>query len=161
MIRPATHDDAESLVRIYNYYITDTIISFEEEPIASEEMAKRIVETTSSSMPWLVLEQDGQAIGYAYATVWKRRRAYRYSAESTVYLLPGQSGHGYGSRLYEALFAQLKEKGFHTVIGGIALPNPESVALHEKFGMTKVAHFKEVGFKFGQWIDVGYWEGLL
>lgn len=161
MIRPATQEDAASIVSIYNHYITNTIVSFEEEPISSEEMAKRIGETTSSSMPWLVLEQEGQVIGYTYATTWKRRSAYRYSAEITIYLAPGQSGHGFGSRLYEAVFAQLREKGFHTVIGGIALPNPESVALHEKFGMTKVAHFKEVGFKFGQWIDVGYWEGLL
>ena len=161
MIRPVTRDDVESIVIIYNYYIINSTVTFEEEPISSDEMANRIVETTSNSMPWLVFEQEGKVIGYAYATLWKRRSAYRFSAESTIYLAPDQNRQGVGSQLYEALFIQLRQKGFHTVIGGIALPNPASVALHEKFRMTKVAHFKEVGFKFGQWIDVGYWECLL
>ena len=82
-------------------------------------------------------------------------------SKSAVYLAPDLVGRGLGTKLYEVLLAQLKEKGFHAVIGGIALPNPASIALHEKFGMKKVAHFKEVGFKFGKWIDVGYWEGVL
>lgn len=161
MIRSATRADAESIARIYNHYVLNTTITFEEEAVSSEEMAGRITEVASSSLPWVVLEQDGQLAGYAYATKWKGRCAYRSSVESTVYLAPDLGGRGLGTKLYEVLLAQLKEKGFHAVIGGIALPNPSSIALHEKFGMTKVAHFKEVGFKFGQWIDVGYWEGLL
>ena len=160
-IRPATVDDAEAVTRIYNHYIRDTVVTFEEDAVSIQEMADRLGKTTASSLPWFVAEQNGSALGYAYASTWNGRCAYRFSAEVTVYLSPGEEGKGLGSKLYETLFARLKDKGIHTVIGGIALPNPASIALHEKFGMTKVAHFKEVGFKFGQWIDVGYWQGLL
>jgi L-amino acid N-acyltransferase YncA len=161
MIRPATRADAEAIARIYNYYISNTTISFEEEAVSSEQMADRIAEVTSSGLPRLVLEQDGQLAGYAYATKWKERSAYRFTAESTVYLAPELVGRGLGTQLYQVLLRKLKEKGFHAVIGVIALPNPASIALHEKFGMTKAAHFREVGFKLGRWIDVGYWEGVL
>jgi len=160
-LRTATRADAESIARIYNHYVANTTITFEEEAVSTGEMADRIAEVASSSLPWLVLEQDGQIAGYAYATKWKERSAYRYTVEITIYLAPGLGGQGLGMQLYQVLFAHLKEAGFHAVIGVIALPNPASIALHEKFGMTKVAHFKEVGFKFGQWIDVGYWEGVL
>ncbi len=161
MIRSASRADAESIARIYNYYVANTSITFEEQAVSPEEMAERITGVTSSGLPWLVLEQEGRLAGYAYATKWKERAAYRFTVEVTIYLAPGLGGGGLGTKLYEVLLAQLKEKGFHAVIGVIALPNPASVALHEKFGMTKVAHFKEVGFKFGRWIDVGYWEGVL
>jgi len=161
LIRAATENDAESIVRIYNHYVLNTTITFEEDSVSSQEMASRIAEVTSNALPWLVVEQDGEVVGYAYATKWKGRCAYRYSVETTVYLAPGFGRRGLGSRLYEVLLAQLRERGFHAAMGGIALPNPQSIALHEKFGMTKVAHFKEVGFKFGQWLDVGYWECLL
>lgn len=161
MIRPATADDAESIVRIYNHYVMNTTITFEEESVSAQEMAGRIAEIALNALPWLVVEQDGEVVGYAYASKWKGRCAYRFSVETTVYLAPGLGGRGLGSRLYEVLLAQLKDKGLHAAIGGIALPNPQSIALHEKFGMTKVAHFKEVGFKFRQWLDVGYWQCLL
>jgi L-amino acid N-acyltransferase YncA len=161
MIRSATRADAESIASIYNHYVINTTISFEEKPVSPEEMAERIADVTSCGLPWLVLEQDGQTSGYAYAMKWKGREAYRFAVEISVYLEPELVGGGLGTKLYEVLLGQLKEKGFHAAIGGIALPNPASVALHEKFGMTKVAHFKEVGFKFGRWIDVGYWEGVL
>jgi len=79
----------------------------------------------------------------------------------SVYLAPEQTGKGAGSRLYTELFLRLSALGYHVVIGAITLPNPASIALHEKFGMEKVGHFKEVGFKFGKWVDVGYWQGIL
>ena len=97
-------------------------------------------------------------VGYAYATKWKERSAYRFSAEVSVYLSNQVQGRGLGASLYETLFSKLKEGGINTVIGGITLPNPASVALHEKMGMKKVAHFENVGFKFNQWQDVGYWQ---
>jgi L-amino acid N-acyltransferase YncA len=161
LIRPATLDDAEAVARIYNHYIRDTIVTFEEDVVSIQEMAGRLGKVTAGSLPWVVVEESGSVLGYAYASTWHGRCAYRFSTEITVYLAPGAQGKGLGSKLYDTLFARLKDKGIHTVIGGIALPNPASVALHEKFGMTQVAHFKEVGFKFGQWIDVGYWQGLL
>jgi phosphinothricin acetyltransferase len=158
VIRNAVEGDAESIARIYNYYVLNTIVTFEETADSAQEMAARIAEVQSVPLPWLVAELDGNVVGYAYASKWKGRRGYRYSVESTVYLDPGSVRKKIGSKLYEQLFAHLRESGLHVAIGGIALPNDASVALHEKFGMLKVAEFKEVGFKFAKWIDVGYWE---
>jgi L-amino acid N-acyltransferase YncA len=123
-------------------------------------MLQRIRETTQS-LPWLVWEEDGRLLGFCYASKWKGRCAYRYSAGSTVYLHPASVGKGIGSQLYEALLTELRGRQIHTVIGGIALPNEASVALHERFGFEKVAHFKEVGRKFDEWIDIGYWQLIL
>ncbi|MEQ9004155.1 MAG: N-acetyltransferase family protein [Pseudomonadales bacterium] len=157
-LRPATAADAEALARIYNPYILDTIITFEETAITAAEMARRVAEVDGYGLPWLVAEHAGAVVGYAYATRWRTRHAYRFAVESTVYLGPEAIGRGIGTQLYEALFEALRQRGTHAVIGGIALPNDASVGLHEKLGMRKVAHFPEVGFKFGRWIDVGYWQ---
>ena len=102
--------------------------------------------------------EDNQIIGYAYASKWKERSAYRFSAETSVYLDINQIGKGIGSKLYEYLLNEIKKLEIHSVIGGISLPNKPSQLLHEKFGYKKVAHYKEIGFKFNQWIDVGYWQ---
>ena len=161
VIRSIHSGDAAAIARIYNHYVVNTTVSFEEQPVSVEEMRDRITEVTSADLPWLVIEQDGQLAGYAYASKWKGRCAYRFSVEVSVYLDPAVARRGLGSRLYQALFAALRERGVHVAIGGIAQPNPASVALHEKFGMQKVAHFKEVGFKFNQWLDVGYWQIVL
>ena len=157
MIRPATEADAQAICNIYNPYISDTFITFEEEPVSVEEMTQRIRETIPT-LPWIVIEDGGQVVGYAYASRWKPRCAYRYSVETTVYLSAAATGKGFGSLLYEHLIAELRQHSIHSLIGGIALPNAASVSLHEKFNFEKVAHFKEVGWKFNQWIDVGYWE---
>jgi phosphinothricin acetyltransferase len=124
-------------------------------------MRRRMDDVFAASLPWLVAESDGHIRGYAYATKWKARSAYRFSVETTVYLADGLGRQGLGSRLYEELFRLLKKQGIHAAIGGIALPNDASVALHEKLGMRKVAHFEQVGFKFGKWVDVAYWERFL
>jgi L-amino acid N-acyltransferase YncA len=158
MIRPVTENDSEVITRIYNHYILNTIITFEVQEVSAQEIARRIAEITSASLPYLVTEHDGQVVGYAYASKWKSRFAYRFSVECTVYIDPAFPGKGFGSALYRVLLEQLRERGIHAAIGGIALPNPVSVALHEKLGFKKVAHFSEVGFKFDKWIDVGYWE---
>ena len=145
---------------IYNYYIANTTVTFEEEPVSIQEMKERIA-AVQEKYPWLVYEQDGEVIGYAYASAWKSRCAYRYSVESSVYLKNGLSRKGIGSALYGELLSRLKDMGLHGVIGGMALPNDECLALHKKFGFEPVAHFKEVGFKFNKWIDVAYWEKIL
>ena len=160
-IRSATAADAEDLARIDNYYITDTIVTFEEDPVDAASMAARVAEVTAASLPWIVLEEEKEVLGYAYASNWKRRPGYRFSVESTVYLAPGAQGKGLGTLLYKRLLSILDEGPAHLVIGGIALPNPASVALHERLGFEKVAHFKEVGRKFHRWIDVGYWQLML
>lgn len=161
MLRHATPTDAAAIAAIYNYYITDTIVTFEEEPLSPGEMGRRISLTTGDGFPWLVWVEDGRVLGYAYAGRWKTRRSYRHSAEATVYLDRTATGRGIGTRLYTAVIAALKEMNLHVVIGGVALPNPASEALHDRLGFRKTAHFHEVGWKFGRWIDVGYWELIL
>lgn len=160
MLRNAVIDDALEICKIYNYYIENTIISFEEVPVSVEEMKNRIREVTEK-YPWLVCEKNGSIAGYAYASKWKDRTAYRYSAESSIYLAQDAVGQGIGNKLYKALISRISGMSIHSVIGGIALPNPASVALHEKLGFKKVACFKEIGRKFSQWIDVGYWELII
>lgn len=157
-IRVSERKDAGALAAIYNHYVKESTITFEEEPVTAAEMARRVEEVQSASFPWLIAESEGRVAGYAYATHWKLRSAYRFSVEITVYIAPAALGQGIGSMLYEQLFNHLQVLGVHVVIGGIALPNPASIALHEKFGLRKVAHFQEGGFKFGRWIDVGYWQ---
>lgn len=161
LIRDADSSDALHIAAIYNYYISNTVVTFEEAEVSTEEMAGRLIETAEQELPYLVAEVDHQVVGFAYASKWKGRCAYRYSVEITVYLAADKTGSGVGSLLYTALFKRLEELGYKTAIGGISLPNPGSIALHEKFGMEKVAHFKRVGFKFDDWVDVGYWQGQL
>jgi L-amino acid N-acyltransferase YncA len=158
VIRQALASDAAAISRIYNHYVLDTVITFEEQPVSFGEMTERIAEVTSSSLPWLIAEQDDSLLGYAHASKWKGRCAYRFSVETTIYLAPPCFGRGIGTSLYQLLLKQLRDLGRHVAIGGIALPNAASVALHEKLGFRKVAQFAEVGFKFGKWIDVGYWQ---
>jgi len=158
MIRNARSNDAPQIADIYRHYVESTAISFEEVPVTVTEMAGRIEAVQALALPWVVAEQDGVITGYAYATAWKARHAYRHSVEITVYLRPDTLATGLGTALYAALFEQLQKRPIHAVVACIALPNAHSVALHEKFGMRKVAHFPEVGYKFGQWRDVGYWQ---
>ena len=160
-IREATPRDAEGIAAIYNHYVTQTVVTFEVEPVSAADIAGRIEDVRSASLPWLVAEEAGCVVGYAYATKWMTRSAYRFSAEVTVYLASTDAGRGIGSNLYARLFPILQARGIHAVMGGIAMPNEASVALHEKFGMRKVAHFQEVGFKLDRWVDVGYWQRTL
>jgi L-amino acid N-acyltransferase YncA len=157
-IRDAAAEDGAALARIYNHYIASTVVTFEEVAVSAAEMTARVAEISAAKLPWLVAQSPAGVSGFAYASPWKGRCAYRYSVESTVYLEPTAVGQGLGTALYSILLARLQEHGCHTVIGGIALPNEASVALHEKLGMRKVAHFAEVGFKFGRWVEVGYWQ---
>ena len=160
IVRPVAADDAAAIARIYNHYVTETIVTFEEEPVSAEEIGARIDAVQSVSLPWLVAEQPGTIVGYAYASPWKGRRGYRFSVEVTVYLDATCARRGIGSKLYATLLPALASAGFHSAMGGIGLPNEGSVRLHERFGFRKVAHFKESGMKFGRWIDVGYWQLL-
>ena len=160
MIRHATADDAAPVCAIYNPYVLSTVITFEETPIAPSAMAERIADIQRTHA-WLVTEIDGEVAGYAYGSPWRTRSAYRFATETTIYLAQGRAGQGLGRALYEALLAELARRGYHCAMGGIALPNPASVALHEKVGFAKVAHLREVGWKLDRWIDVGYWQRAL
>jgi len=155
-VRPCEEKDASTICDIYNHYIKNTVITFEENPISYAEMQNRII-TYTKDYPWLVCENEGEIVGYAYVTKWKERAAYKHTLEVTVYIQKGFEGKGYGKALYSTLLETLNKLNCHVVLGCIALPNEASVGLHEYFGFKKVAHFSEVGRKFNQWIDVGYW----
>ena len=161
IIRPATEGDASEVARIYNHYIVETVVTFETDQVTQSDMAGRIADTRAMSLPWLVAESAGDILGYAYASKWKGRCAYRFAVESTVYLDPAQIGRGIGTLLYNALIDAIRALSMHAVIGGIALPNEASIRLHERLGFSKVGQFEEVGFKQDRWIDVGYWQLML
>ena len=160
-VRDATAQDGEALAGIYNAYIRTSTATFEEDTIDASIMESRIKNTLSDGYDWLVAEDAGQVIGYAYSSRWMARPAYRFTVEVSVYVAKEAHGKGIGRALYDALFERLRAKDYHTVIGIITLPNPASVRLHESYGMEKVAHYREVGRKFDQWIDVGQWQAVL
>lgn len=159
MIRTASSTDASAICAIYNHYVTTSDATMEESPITTGEMSHR-VEAVITAWPWLVAEERGIVIGYAYANQWKPRSGYRHAVESTVYLDPAQVGRGVGTALYQSLVDVLLKRNVHCAIAGISLSNVASIALHEKFGFTKIGHFRENGIKFGRWIDVGYWQRM-
>lgn len=160
MIRAVKSSDASQICDIYNYYIAETIATFEEDCLKSEDIEERI-SAISLKYPWIVLEENNEILGYAYASSWKTRAAYKNTAEVTVYLKPNVTGKGLGKKLYTALIEEMKQRMFHVLMGVISLPNDASVSLHEKFGFKKAAHFNEVGYKFNKWIDVGYWQLII
>lgn len=160
MIRPATSADSPVICEIYNHYVLNSVITFEERPVDPAEMERRIADI-GKKYPWLVWEDNGRVAGYAYASQWKVRSAYLHTVESSIYLDPECTGRGIGKPLYAALMTELSKSDIHAVIGGVALPNDVSIKLHESLGFIKIGQFQEVGWKFGRWVDVGYWELLL
>lgn len=160
IIRPCTLDDIPAICAIYNHYVEHTVITFEEVPVTIEQMQERFTVYTRS-YPWLICENAGVVVGYAYASHWKDRSAYKHTAEVTVYLAHQATQKGSGSALYAELIEQLRTKGCHTLLGCLAIPNEPSTKLHERFGFKQVAHFADVGRKFDRWIDVGYWQKVL
>ena len=160
-IRMATAEDAAAVAAIYNPYVADTCITFETEPVQAAGMAARITEVLDAGLPWLLAEDAAGVVGFAYASKWKGRCAYRFSVESTVYLHRDHTGRGIGRALYGRLLEEIRARRMHAVIGGIALPNAASIALHERLGFRKVAHFEQVGYKQDRWVDVGYWQLLI
>lgn len=160
-IRPIGDADHAAVAGIYNHYIRETVVTFEEVEIDAGEIARRVDRVSAQDFPWLVVERGARVAGYAYAATWNERSAYRHTAQTAIYLDTDATGRGIGTAVYGALLDHLRRRSVHVAIGGISLPNPGSVALHEKFGFEKVAHFKEVGFKLGRWIDVGYWQKAL
>ena len=157
-IRAASLIDAAEIAGIYSYYVENTVITFEEAVVSAQEMSGRVADVQARGLPWLVAELHGSVVGYCYATPWKVRSAYRHSVETTIYLRNGHGGRGIGKALYSALLSVLRKQGIHAVMGGAALPNAASVALHESLGFKQVATFRQVGFKHDQWVDVAYWQ---
>jgi L-amino acid N-acyltransferase YncA len=154
-VRSARHSDAGAILAIYTPAVIGSTISFEEELPTLDQLAARM--SARPSMPWLVAEVDGELAGYTYASQHRQRQAYRWSVDASVYLDQRFHRQGIGRLLYETLFAQLRELGYQQVFAGIALPNEASVGLHERLGFAHVGVYRNVGFKHGRWIDVGWW----
>jgi L-amino acid N-acyltransferase YncA len=159
-VRVAVVADAPAIQAIYAPMVERTAISFEQEAPSIEEMAQRIT-TTLDLYPYLVAERDGQVVGYAYASPHRAREAYRWAVDVTVYIDPAAHRNGIGRALYQQLLPLLVRQGYHAAYAGIALPNAGSVGLHEALGFTHIGTYPEVGFKHGQWHDVGYWRKAL
>ena len=157
MIRNVQIEDAQELLDIYNYYVVNTVITFDLEALSLDAFKEKIT-TVSADYPFIVYEENSEILGYAYGSKFRPKPAYNNTVESTVYLKHGTQGKQIGSKLYNELLFLLKQKNVHVVLGVLTLPNEASVKLHEKFGFKEVAHLKEVGLKFGEWQDVGFWQ---
>lgn len=157
MIRAGQPKDSAAICQIYNHYVMHSCASFEEKPVSEAIMAQRIAEI-SARFPWLVYEQQGEVVAYAYLSAWKPRSAYRFSAESSIYLAPNIVSQGIGKKLYQQLLKQVEDYPIATILAGVSLPNEASEGLHQSLGFNKVAELEKVGYKFGRWISVAYWQ---
>lgn len=155
-MRFATVEDAARIIEIYKPYCLNTTISFEKEPPTLSEMQKRI-ENTIAFYPYLVEEEGGEIIAYAYASNHRTRDGYQWSSEASVYVDENHQRKGIGKVLYQTIFEILRKQGMVNVYAGIALPNPKSIEFHKSMGFKKVGTYKNVGFKFGSWVDVTWW----
>jgi phosphinothricin acetyltransferase len=160
LLRLATPSDAGDCLDIYRPFVETSHTTFETEVPTVDEFARRI-ESTLQIRPWIVAEENGRVIGYAYASPIKDRIAYQWSVEVAIYVTPESRGHGVGRSLYAALFRCLAGQGFVNAVGIIALPNAPSIALHESLGFEKISHLKSIGYKLGAWHDTTWWQKRL
>lgn len=158
MIRQYQVADAAAIVAIYNHYVEHSIITFDLEPWSVAQMQQKLDGLVQANYPVLVFEHQGQIEGYAYASQWKPKGAYRFAVESTIYLRPDSLARGIGRGLYLALIDDLRQRGYRIVLGCVTVPNEASDALHRKLGFEQVAYFKQIGIKFDHWHDVVYWQ---
>ncbi len=157
MIRKVQIEDAKQLLEIYNYYVENSIVTFDIEPLSLHGFIEKMV-SINEVYPFLIYEENGEILGYAYGSRWRPKLAYKHTVESTVYVKHSVHGKQIGTQLYTELLRLFKEQKFHLVLGALTLPNEASIKLHEKFGFRQVTHFNEVGFKFNTWHDVGFWQ---
>ena len=166
-VRMAKVEDAKDLLNIYEYYVTNTPITFEYDVPTIEEFKNRI-ETTLKRYPYIVAEENGKIYGYAYAGAFKCRRAYDWSVETTIYVKNNCKRMGIGNVLYEVLEQELKDMGILNMNACIACPvqegrylNDDSIRFHDNMGFTEVGHFHNSGYKFGQWFDMIWMEKMI
>ncbi|NDV68873.1 GNAT family N-acetyltransferase [Dysgonomonas sp. 25] len=161
MIRGVQAADATQIAGIYNHYIENTVVTFEEEPLTSSEMQNRITSVLAKGYPYLVYEEGGKICGFAYLNTWRARSAFDITLESSIYIAPEAQGKGLGKELYTCLINKAKEINLHSIIAAISLPNDISRQLHREAGFELVGNFKEAGRKFGQLIDCEFWQLFL
>jgi L-amino acid N-acyltransferase YncA len=160
IIRPAREDDAAQLLDIYAPYVERTAVSFEVERPSVEEFAARI-RKVQSAWSWLVAEKDGTPVGYAYGSTHRDRPAYRWSVEVTAYVREDVQRQRVGTSLYSRLFSELADRGYFNAFAGITLPNDASRGLHTAVGFQPIGVFRSIGWKFGQWHDVAWFQRRL
>jgi L-amino acid N-acyltransferase YncA len=154
-VRDATEHDAAACAAIYAPYVTDTVITFESEPPTAGEMGQRIA-AARRTHAWVVLEDGGRVVGYAYGGPFRSREAWQWACEVSVYLETGRRRSGGGRALYEALFDRLTERGYRTAVAGMTVPNEASEGLHRALGFQPVGVYPRIGWKFGAWHDVAF-----
>jgi phosphinothricin acetyltransferase len=157
MIRPVALKDTEAICAIYNYYVLNTIVTFEEEPVSVAEMETRIKNVTKD-LPWYVYEEKGAIIAYAYLHYYRSRSAYRFTLEDSIYVKNGCHQNGIGTQLLKLLIGDAKKLGKHSIMAILGIPNTASEALHKRCGFQKMADMDELGYKFGKWASVGFWK---
>lgn len=157
MIRSVEINDAEAIVKIYNYYITNTVVTFETKAVKCDEMKNRIKDKIEKN-PWIVYEEEGEILGYAYVGEINPKEAYSKTREVTIYVDKNSIGKGIGSKLMKELIKRCKEFKFHLLVSLITVPNEKSMILHERFGFERAGLLKEAGFKMNKWLDVSYWQ---
>lgn len=158
MIRNATKADAEEIVNIYNYYIEQTIITFDEKPLSVKQMEDKISDIQSKDYPFIIYESDNTVVAYAYLNTWRNRSAFDISLETSIYVNTQYQQKGIGKLLYKELILVAKQMKLHSLIAAISLPNESSITLHHKLGFELVGTFKEAGIKFEKLIDVEFWQ---
>lgn len=159
LLRPGERRDLPELTEIYNHYVLTSLVTFDDVPFSvaqRQEWFSHYALTGPHRL--LVADDDGRVVGYATASPFRPKPGYRTSVETTVYLAPGSEGQGLGSRLYESLFADISDEPLHRAYAGVAVPNPASRALHLRLGFTPLGLYREVGTKFGRWVDVEWFE---
>lgn len=156
VIRPATRADAEAIAAIYAHHVLHGTATFDIEPPSIDDTIARIDRVTAAGWPYLVAEADGEIAGYAYATQFRDRAAYRFTCEDSIYVAAGKTGRGIGSALLRALIERSAECGFLTMVGVAGGAEPASVALHRRFGFREAGRLSRVGFKFGRCLDSVY-----
>jgi L-amino acid N-acyltransferase YncA len=157
-IRPADPErDAATCAEIYAPSVESTPISFETVPPDAAEFSRRIAKYAATHR-FLIAEEDGEVLGYAYACRWAERPAYDWSVETSIYVAAGQQGNGVGRALYAGLFERLRAQGFRIAVAGITLPNPASIGLHESMGFEPIGALRDIGWKEDGWRDVGFWQ---
>ncbi|OBQ55359.1 N-acetyltransferase [Tamlana sp. s12] len=157
MIRELKPEDIQALLDIYNYYVLNSVATFDIDALTLDDFQHKI-DGIKKDYPFLVYEENNEILGYAYGSRFRPKPAYSHVVESTVYVKHGAHGKQIGTKLYADLLKRLKQNNFHTVLGVLTIPNDASVKLHEHFGFEKVAHLNEVGFKFDTWQHVGIWQ---
>jgi phosphinothricin acetyltransferase len=161
IIREVQLSDAYRIAEIYNYYIENTIVTFEETKISEEAMSQKMQNILSKAYPFIVCEEEDQIIGYAYISTWRYHSAYNITLETSIYFDTHFTGKGLGSALYSELIKSAKAINIHSLIGVMSLPNESSRRLHEKMGFRRVGNVKEAGNKLGRLIDVEFWQKII